>query len=298
MAEAATQFPIGIVAKTGHPLAADLTQKLLHWIAEHGYDFRLDERTAIHLGYAERESQRLVARELLTTVCGPIVVLGGDGTLISVARHPANPPATILGVNLGTLGFLAEISINKLFETLELLLKGQAPLENRFLLSATVQRTGKQLLSCHAMNDVVVTKEALARVFAVELTVNKLYAATIRGDGVIIATPAGSTAYSLAANGSIVHPQVEALLVTPICPHSLTSRPLVLPANYRVELKITAQRNTDGEVFLTIDGQQGLALQAGDVVSVTTSDQVVQFVKSESHNYFEVLASKLKWATR
>lgn len=289
---------IGIVAKQGHPLSKLLTERLIAWIDSRGLDLRVDREIADELGVARDRPEVVVSREEMTTAASPIVVLGGDGTLISVSRHPSGNEPLILGVNLGTLGFLTEITVDEMMPALEETLAGRAQSEPRFLLRAEVSRVGGERSVHFAINDIVITKEALARIFGVNLWVNHDHAALIRGDGVIVSTPCGSTAYSLAAGGSIVHPQVEALLLTPICPHSLTSRPLVLPGSSRVTLEVVtgSQRETD-RVFLTIDGQDGMELSHGDRVVVTTSVHAVRFVKSPSRNYFQVLGTKLKWAT-
>lgn len=290
---------VGLVAKRGHPLSKLLTERLIGWLQEHGVEYRIDREIAEDLDPSFVTDQLLVAREEMTTVASPIIVLGGDGTLISVSRHPSARPPLILGVNLGTLGFLTEITVDEVMSSLEQVLRNEAVEESRALLRAEVRRSGNGAVTIHhAINDVVITKEALARIFGVNLWVNDDHAALIRGDGVIVSTPAGSTAYSLAAGGSIVHPQVDATLVTPICPHSLTSRPLVLPGKSRVILEVVtgSHRETD-RVFLTIDGQDGMELTHGDRVIVTTSQYSVRFVRSSSRNYFQVLGTKLKWAT-
>lgn len=290
---------VGLVAKKGHPLSKLLIERLVGWLREHGIEYRIDREFADELSADFVSEQILLSREEMTTVASPIIVLGGDGTLISVSRHPSSRAPLILGVNLGTLGFLTEITVDEVMASLEQVLRNEAEDESRALLRAEVSRAGNGAPSVHyAINDVVITKEALARIFGVNLWVNDDHAALIRGDGVIVSTPAGSTAYSLAAGGSIVHPQVDATLVTPICPHSLTSRPLVLPGKSRVVLEVVtgSHRETD-RVFLTIDGQDGMELGHGDRVVITTSEYHVRFVKSSSRNYFQVLGTKLKWAT-
>ncbi len=292
-----SQVVVGIVAKPNQPVANLLTKELIKYLESNKIDYRLDVDIAAELGLPAENNERIVERATLTAVANPIVVLGGDGTLISVSRHPVKTPPTIIGVNLGTLGFLTEITIEELFPTLEAVLAGSARLEKRYLLDTTVMRGAETVATFSAVNDAVITKEALARIFGVELLINGEFAALLRGDGVIVATPGGSTAYSLSAGGSIVHPQVEALLVTPICPHSLTTRPLVLPGTSRVTLKIAGTAKLKpGEVFLTIDGQVGMALSEGDIVESTLSTHSVIFAKSPSRGYFDILGAKLKWA--
>jgi NAD+ kinase len=275
------------------------------WLSERGIATVVDREVGELLAFSPGDKTKVVDRAELCRRCPLIVVLGGDGTLISASRHPADPSPIVVGVNLGQLGFLTEITTDELWLTLEQVLAQSAPSIRRFLLSIVVMRGDKQIGSYFALNDAVVTKEAIARIFGVDLLVNEEAASTIRGDGVIISTPSGSTAYSLAAGGSIVHPQVDALLVTPICPHSLTSRPLVLPGSSRISLRINAGsiqrraganalRETNG-VYLTIDGQEGLELLHGDLVTVTTSSKSVIFVRSPSRSYFQVLGTKLHW---
>ena len=288
---------IGIAAKTTQPIAHKLTRDLIDWIKDRGFSFLLDREIGTEIGLSKTNPELVVERNRLTTLCNPVVVLGGDGTLISVSRHPSKSSPIIVGVNIGTLGFLTEITVEELYPTLEKILVGKGNIEKRPLLKVKVVRHNKEVNQYLAINDVVITKQALARIFGLHLSVDKQFAALIRGDGAIVATPVGSTAYSMAAGGSIVHPQVDALLVTPICPHSLTSRPLVLPASSDINLKVASPLTSyNDEVHLTIDGQEGMQLHADDEVSVTTSEHSVFFAKSSSKSYFEILGTKLKWA--
>ncbi len=297
MGKTAANATIGIVAKVGHPLAAGLCHSVISWLEERKLNYVLDSELATLL--TTIDEAKFAQREKLTTLADPLIVLGGDGTLISVCRHPAKRAPRIIGVNLGTLGFLTEITTDELLPTLSATLEGTAELDERKLLEATVQRKGKSASTFYAINDVVVTKETLARIFGVDCLVDGAFAANIRGDGVIVASPGGSTAYSLAAGGSIVHPAVDAVLVTPICPHSLSSRPLVLPGRSKIALRIsTAPQCDEGEVYLTIDGQEGMALASGDTVTVRSSAHSVMFVRSHSRTYFDVLGAKLKWAQK
>lgn len=290
---------IGIVAKPTQPVARDYTGMLLSWIQGHNLDYRVDEGIADELGAGVVPPEKILSRDKFTQVCTLIVVLGGDGTFISVTRHPAHESPTVLGVNLGTLGFLTEITTNELFATLEAVLHKRVKLQRRPLLCAKLVREGSERRTYFAINDVVVTKEALARIFAIELKVNRARAAFIRGDGVIVSTPSGSTAYSLAAGGSLVHPEVDAILVTPICPHSLTVRPLILPGAYEVTLRVSEDdQSADDTVFLTVDGQEGEALHPGDEIVITTSAYSIYVVNSPSRSYFDILGTKLKWANQ
>jgi NAD+ kinase len=288
---------VGVVAKPRHDKAGVVTKEVIAWLEQKGVSYRVGKEVAQVLSISKKSPEIVLERQLFTSVCDVVVVLGGDGTMISVCRYPSERPATILGVNLGTLGFLTEVTADELFDTLEKVLDGTARKEKHSLLDISVYQKNKTPITFHAINDVVITKEALARVYSVSVYVDDIFAAMIRGDGVIVSTPLGSTAYSLAAGGSIVHPLVEALLVTPICPHSLTTRPLVLPGKSKIKICIEkiSQESKD-EVFLTVDGQQGMELRESDEVTITTSKHYVYFVKSPVRTYFEVLGTKLKWA--
>ena len=294
-----TEHVVGIAAKPTHPRSTELTGQLVRWLKEHQHNYRLGKDIADRLEIPETERHLICSRKDLVDTCSVIVVLGGDGTLISVSRHPKKPAPIVLGVNLGTMGFLTEITPDEMLTTLAQVLQEKARLETRSLLEAEVRRHGERILLTHAINDVVLNKAALARIFATELHVDGESAAEIRGDGLIVSTPAGSTAYSVSAGGSIVHPAVEALLITAICPHSLTCRPLVLPGQSKIALRVISDIVGERDkVFLTIDGQEGMELQEGDEISVTTSDYSVKFAKSLSKNYFDVLEAKLSWAHR
>lgn len=288
--------PIGVVAKYGHPEAGRLTAELLTWLDNRGLPLLIDDETATHLGLDIDTSLR-IPREHITTKCSPVVVMGGDGTLINVCRHPAPSSPIIIGVNLGTLGFLTEITTQEMIPLLEEVLAGRSPLEERRLLTTQVNKPGRSPLSFTAINDIVISKGALARIFPIDVFVDEQFAAQLRGDGVIVSTPSGSTAYSLAAGGSIVHPQVDALLLTPICPHSLTSRPLVLPGTSKISLRAENLSNVGATVNLTVDGQEGTELRDGDEVIVSTSRRhSVMMAKSPSKNFYEILGTKLNWA--
>jgi len=289
---------IGIASKPSHELAEKLGTELLQWILDNAYDYRVDTATSKSIKSIKIDESKIVHRKDITQHANPVVVLGGDGTLISVSRYPTSAPPIIIGVNLGTLGFLTEITVDELFPTLEAVLKDKASIKRRPLLRAEVTREEQIIETFYSINDIVVTKEALARIFDVGVYINQDYATSIRGDGVIIATPGGSTAYSLSAGGSIVYPTVDATLITPICSHSLTSRPFVIPGSATVTLKINYDGKTERDkVYLTIDGQEGMPLIAEDEVAVTTSSHEAFFAKSPSKNFFEVLATKLKWDT-
>ncbi len=289
---------IGVVVKATHPRALELTSTLLGWLGSRGVDIRLDTEIAAQFSAGAPAPAKFtpIERSRVTSECEKIIVLGGDGTLISVCRHPSPLSPVIVGVNLGTLGFLTEVTLEELYSVLDSALSDKAVLEKRYLLQVGISRSGGGTEQFFAFNDIVLTKPALARIFGTEFFVDDQFAAAVHGDGLIIATPAGSTAYSLAAGGSIVHPQVNALLVTPICPHSLTSRPLVIPGSSTVRLRL-ASASKDEEVLLTFDGQQGTEIAFGDEIRVITSERYVRFARYPLRSYFQILATKLKWAS-
>lgn len=298
MSKSSSEIPVvGVVAKPRVARARDLVAQLLAWLRDQKIKSVVGSDIAPELSDFELGEAKVVEREEVSASADILVVLGGDGTLISASRFPSSREPRIIGVNMGTLGFLTEITKDELFDTLAKTIAGEAEIEERALLSAQVLRSGKVFREFTAVNDAVLTKQAIARIFSVDLSVDGAFAATLRGDGVIVATPGGSTAYSMAAGGSIVHPQVDAILVTPICPHSLTSRPLVLPgsAQLTITLKMRAPSQS-GDVYFTVDGQEGMELALSDQVRIAKSAHKIRFVKSPARNYFDVLGTKLKWA--
>ena len=287
------ELKIGIVAKPGHQQAKDLVKQLVEFIQEQNLEIILDKDTAALIN--SKNTINVERRRNITKTCDIAVILGGDGTLISVSRHPSKNSPKIIGVNLGTLGFLTEISIEELKDTLVKTINNKVKLEERKLLETSISKAGEDEITTYAINDVVISKETIARIFPTKIYIDSCYAANLKGDGVIISSPSGSTAYSLAAGGTIVHPGVSAMLITPICPHSLTSRPLVVPGEAKIDLEIGPADEIKS--FLTVDGQEGYPLNSGDKVSVKTSEYAVRFVKSESKSYYDILSSKLKWAS-
>jgi NAD+ kinase len=224
-----------------------------------------------------------------------VVVLGGDGTLLSVARHSGSRRVPVLGVNLGGLGFLTDVRPEEAFQALERVLAGHYRLEHRSMLEAAVVRGGKALRRFQALNDVVINKGALARILDLETSVDGVALCTYKADGLILSTPTGSTAYSLSAGGAIVEPSVGVLLISPICPHTLTQRPIVLPERVHVRVSVCSP---DEDVALTIDGQEGMKLANDDVVTVRPAKHRVHLVRSPTHSFFELLRTKLRWGER
>lgn len=278
---------IGVVVRPGVRAIA-LAQELLRWASDEGHAVVCDRETSEVLG----QKQKSVAREALAEIADPIVTLGGDGTLIGVARHIRTASPVFVGVNFGNLGFLTEITPGELFATLEALFQGKAAFRERSLLQVEVHRDGGSVFRSQAVNDVVIQKGATDRLVELDLAVNLEPVMRLRADGLIIATPTGSTAYSLAAGGSIVDPQLAAVLVTPLCAHALTARPLIL--QQEAELTITLPPY-DGKVHVSVDGQVSTTLEVADVVRVTKAPQAVKFVRSLSRSYFDILRTKLNW---
>lgn len=224
-----------------------------------------------------------------------IVVLGGDGTMLGAARLVGARPIPVLGVNLGWLGYLTEFTRAELLPVLDELLEQGFEVDRRMLLDVQVVRDGQVIAEQRALNDAVINKAVPARMIELECYVNELFVNSFRADGMIVATPTGSTAYSLSAGGPIVHPSMTAMLLTPICPHLLSNRPVVLPGDSVVEL---AFKRADGELMLTVDGQVGVELQLNDRVLLRRSETTFDLVRPKNRNYFEVLRTKLKWGTR
>lgn len=224
-----------------------------------------------------------------------IVVLGGDGTLLSVARQVRGRNVPILGVNLGGLGFLTEITLEELPEMLTRVFAGDYHTSTRAMLEVAVKRAGEEIFALSLLNDAVIAKDALARIINIETYVDNDYLTTFRGDGLIVSTPTGSTGYSLAAGGPILYPSLEQIVLTPICPHMLTNRPIILSRKVIVRAKLVSPHE---KVILTLDGQVGLPLDYMDEVMIKKSAFSVTLIKSEARGYFEVLRNKLKWGER
>jgi NAD+ kinase len=224
-----------------------------------------------------------------------IIVLGGDGTLLSVARLVGDREVPILGVNLGGLGFLTEITLEELYRVVERVVQGDFITNERVVLNASVIRRGERMAEFIVLNDAVINKGALARIIDLETTINQDYVTTFKSDGLIISTPTGSTAYNLSAGGPIVYPSLHCMILTPICPHTLTNRPIVIPDDVVIRATLKAKQQ---EVILTLDGQQGFTLEFEDVVEVKKAEGRILLIKSPYRHYFEVLREKLKWGER
>ncbi len=284
---------IGLVVRGEVPEAVQLACRVVEWCHSNGYEVIGSQETAKDCSV---KLDRVIPEPELVSQADPIVTLGGDGTLIGVARHVREQNPVLLGVNFGTLGFLTEIAPEECLETLEDVIHSRALLGKRDMLLASVFRGGRELFSCQGVNEALVQKGTRDRLLTLKLFIDEQPIMLLKGDGLITATPTGSTAYSLAAGGSIVHPEISALLLSPVCPHSLTARPLILPSEKKVSLEIP--RDYDGSVFLLVDGQESFSLEPGDEVRVTRSPREVTFVQSKRKSYFEILRTKLRWGVR
>ena len=290
MADAITR--VGLTAKRGLEAASDLMAELAAWLEARGVRAVFETETAQLAGVPP--GRPTASREDLPKACDLLVVLGGDGTLIGMAGRiaRAGTDVPILGVNFGSLGFLTEITLPELYPALEAALEGRATIETRTMLAARTSRDGQPFADHIVLNDIVITKGALSRIIEISVIVGDAPVMHVRADGLIVATPTGSTAYNLAAGGPIVHPAVDAMVLTPIAPHTLTNRPVVIPASSDVHMRPIMEGN---EVFVTFDGQAGFPLQPGDLVSVRRATSPLRIIKSARRTYFDVLREKLKW---
>ena len=282
---------IGITSKPKKAEIRKIVPPLMQWLREHEIEVFIDRETAATLELSEKCSTR---NEIPVQV-DMIVVLGGDGTLLATARALNRRPVPLLAVNLGGLGFLTVITEEELYPTLEKVLSGDFRTDQRVQIEAEVIRSDEVISSFLALNDVVLNKGAIARILDFDVWVNGKFVSTYKSDGLIVCTPTGSTAYSLAAAGPIVVPSVEAFIITPICAHTLSNRPIVLPDSAEVEVAVKSHRES---VYLTVDGQVGIAVRSEDMVRIKKAGSCVELVQPEHKNYFEILRQKLKWGER
>lgn len=279
---------VGLVAKYEEPKAAEMVSWLVPWLKEKG------KRVLVEEGMA-RVGGRSCSKNEMAKKADLIVVLGGDGTLLSIARLVERPGVPILGVNLGGLGFITEVAVEELESVVARTLAGDFSVEKRMTLEIQVHGKRGRHRKFRVLNDAVITKGARARIIDLEAYVGKEYLCTYRADGLIISTPTGSTAYSLAAGGPILYPSLGAIVLSPICPHTLTNRPIVVSSKSSISVSLRSSGDT---VILSPDGQQGVLLNNGDVVEVRDYRVPVSLVKAPSRSYFEVLRNKLKWGER
>ncbi len=278
---------IGIISKPRKKDAGPILSKLVQWLKDRNIEPLMDQETA---GLIDFDSPH--KRHDIPALSDFIIVLGGDGTLISVARLIGGSGTPILGVNLGSLGFLTEVTLDEVYPLLEKILLGEMSIDERWTLEASVQRGDRTLTKYTVLNDVVINKGALARMILMETVIDGKYLNTYRADGLIISTPTGSTAYSLSAGGPIIYPKVGAIIISPICPHTITNRPIVVRDDVIVEVTL---RSENEDVLVTLDGQEGYPLHYMDKVVVKKSANVIRLITSPEKDYYEVLRQKLRW---
>jgi NAD+ kinase len=283
---------IGILARSGLVEAGPALRGLLAFLRDRGTDVAIEERTAPLLEGGCNNCWIAPGADVAARA-DALVVLGGDGTLLAASQLLGERSIPVLGVNFGSLGFLTEITLPELLPAVESLLRGDYRYEERRLLRAELLRAGGGTLTRDVLNDVVVTKAAVSRIIQLDVVLDGHFVSAFRADGIIISSPTGSTAYNLAAGGPILHPALAALVLTPICPHMLTNRPLVVGDGARVEVRLRDTR--DVEVHITFDGQEGFPLAPDDLVTVTRSPRSLKLVRAPARDYFEVLRTKLKW---
>lgn len=284
---------IGVVIGPQKTAAWDVVRDLQAWCKARGIELKA---RAIKETAQLMPCERLVEQEgELAEDLDLLVSLGGDGTMLGVSRFIGVRQVPVLGVNFGFLGYLTEFTLEELFSALDGLREGNFFLDRRFMLEAVLTRAGEQLSSSVALNDAVVSTGGPVRMIEIECRINQMFVNSFRADGMIIATPTGSTAYSLSAGGPIVHPSMAAILLTPICPHTLSNRPVVVPGDSVVDLLFP---RAERELMLTIDGQVPVQLLPGDQVTVTCSRTTFDMIRPTNRNYYEVLRTKLKWGTR
>ncbi len=282
---------IAIFAKVHDPRCQSVAQELINWLKDRGCTPLINQHLARHLDYSSALEDSEI-REMAELV----VVLGGDGTLLSVARLFSNKKIPILGINLGSLGFLTEVTVDELYPLLEECLTNGPRFCSRMMLHVSVVRQGCLIQKWQALNEAVINKGAIARIVDLETTVDDTPLSTFKADGLIISTPTGSTGYSLSAGGPIIHPSMSCIVITPICPHTLTNRPIVVTD--RSVISVTVTSSFDEKVYLTLDGQTGFELLEGDSVLIRKAEATTNLVISGNRDYFEILRTKLKWGER
>jgi NAD+ kinase len=281
---------VGIIAKTQRTYPIDIVIDLVEWLRKKKIEVIFDIETADTIGLKSNYN-----RTDVISMIDLLIVLGGDGTFLSAARLIGGKSVPIIGVNLGSLGFLTEVTREEIYPVLDRVLKGDFEIEDRMMLDIKVLREGEKIAGHKVLNDVVVNKGALARIIDLDVKINNQFVTSYRSDGLIISTPTGSTAYSLAAGGPIVYPSLHALILAPICPFNLTNRPIIIPDSVSIEIQLA----TDYEdVHITLDGQVGLGMKYKDVLEIKRSQEGIKMIKISEKNHYEILRKKLKWGER
>lgn len=281
---------VGIISKPNSPAAGEIVPKLIDWLVHRGISARVDSQTAQYTG-----SGNGIARQDVPEGCDLVIVLGGDGTLLSAARAIGRREIPLFPVNVGGLGFLTAITTDELYPELERALRAEHRIAKRRLLNTEVVRDGKIVASYDALNDAVLSKSAIARMTDLDVFVDAQFVCAYKADGLIISTPTGSTAYSLSAGGPIIFPSVPAICLTPICPHMLTNRPVLVPETSVIRV---TSRGEGESVYLTIDGQVGTPVREGDTVVCHSSQFSLHLIRPPKAMFFDVLRQKLKWGER
>jgi len=282
---------IGLFCKPGPSVDPKVVSDLVQWLRERDCKLHMDQNAAELTGEPASHSD-----EEIPNHSELVIVLGGDGTLLKVARIAHSHGVPILGVNLGNLGFLTETTLEDLYPTLQSTLNGECEIEHRMLLNASLWRDGKKIQDFNVLNDIVINKGALARIVNLTLQVNDQPMTSYRADGLIIATPTGSTAHSLSAGGPIIHPSMQAFVLSPICPFALTNRPIVVPDTSRIKVQL-AKRHEDEDVRITLDGQMGCDMKSGDILEAEKAQVSVKLIQAPGKNYYQTLRKKLHWGS-
>jgi NAD+ kinase len=281
---------IGILAKPKFPEIKSTLQDVVTWLRARSIEVILDQASAMLLG-----EQGGYQKTQLASKADVLLVLGGDGTMLNAARLAGERSIPILGVNMGGLGFLTEVRLENLYPSLERVFANDFVLDERLMLRTHIHRHGEMVAQGVVLNDVVISKGTLARMIELKIAIQGRFVTNLRGDGLIVSSPTGSTAYSLSAGGPIIDPAVQSLILTPICPHTLTHRPLIVPGNAEIEVTLTSK---DDGAMATLDGQVGVAITQGDMVVVQTSENRTRLIRFPESNYYDVLREKLKWGDR
>ena len=283
---------VGVIVKPNHAEAWKTACELSDWLKQRGIALVGEPRIQQESVETDKCDIVEVDDARFAEESDLIVVLGGDGTMISTARLVGDADTLVLGINYGSLGYLTDFRIEEMFPALEAIFRGEYEIDRRVMLTAEHRRGDEMLATGRVLNDVVINKSALARIIQIEVSLNDLFVNSFRADGLIVSTPTGSTAYNLSAGGPIVYPSMNALVLTPICPFTLTNRPIVIPDDARIELKL--EHENEG-VALTLDGQIGYTMKAQDRVVIRKSRTTFNLVQPPNRNYFDVLRNKLKW---
>jgi NAD+ kinase len=281
---------VGILAKPKFPEVKSTLHDVVSWLRARNIDVILDTTSAILLG-----EQGGYQKTLLASKADVLLVLGGDGTMLNAARLAGERSIPILGVNMGGLGFLTEVRLENLYPSLERVFANDFVLDERLMLQTHVHRHGETVTRGVVLNDVVISKGTLARMIELKIAIQGRFVTNLRGDGLIVSSPTGSTAYSLSAGGPIIDPAVQSLILTPICPHTLTHRPLIVPGDAEIDVTLTSK---DDGAMATLDGQVGVAITQGDTVVIQTSEHRTRLIRFPESNYYDVLREKLKWGDR